>query len=252
MNMSEVINDIKLMNGLNTLALPFKQPVETVIREALQVSIRTFSRFKPLMKEGIVSRKALKSPSQLDAARGIYILPPELTTTPVQDAYVYLANYNGERHEQMTSSFSVGSPFVGFGSYGPQDMINATHTGAAVNKYAGITTRTPTSKWLGANKFQLFDFPEDAWCHIQVKVNHDENGETIEESCVESFMELANYDVQTMLYNTLKNFNNVGGAFKETQLKIDEWAGAAASRKELVNKWEQTFYYDDLDLIQFF
>lgn len=252
MNMSEVINDIKLLNGLNTIALPFKQPVEVVIREALQISIRTFSRFKPIQKEGIVSRKQLRSPSQLDAARGVYILPPELTTSPVQDAYAYLADYNGERHEQMTTSFSIGSPFVGFGSYGPQDMMNATHTGAAVNKYAGITTRTPTSKWLGSNKIQLFDFPEDAWLHIIAKTNHDENGETIEESCVESFMELANLDVQTVMYNNLKNMNNTGGAFKEIQLKIDEWAGSAAARKELVASWTNTFHYDDLDLIQFF
>lgn len=49
MNISEVINDIKVTEGLNTIALPFKQPIEIVIRDILQeVSIRTFSRFKAM------------------------------------------------------------------------------------------------------------------------------------------------------------------------------------------------------------
>ena len=46
--------------------------------------------------------------------------------------------------------------------------------------------------------------------------------------------------------------NNVGSAFKEIQLKIDDWANAAADRKALLEKWDGTFHYDNLDLVQFF
>ena len=46
--------------------------------------------------------------------------------------------------------------------------------------------------------------------------------------------------------------NNVGSAFKEINLKIDDWSGAESARKELIDKWTQSFHYDDLDLIQFF
>jgi hypothetical protein len=65
-------------------------------------------------------------------------------------------------------------------------------------------------------------------------------------------MELAILDVQRTLYNQLKNMNNVGGAFKEIQLKIDDWSGAEAARKELIDKWTNTFHFDNLDLVQFF
>lgn len=252
MNMSEVINDIKLANGLNTIALPFNKPTEVVIKEVLQTSIRTFSRYKPNVKEGFEPRKSLKSPDEQAEKSGIYILPPHYTTTPVQYADAYMASDKYKYGEVTSNAFTVGSPFIGFGSYYPQDILNAVNTGVAINKYAGVTSTQPSSKWLGFNKIQLFDFPKDCYIHFVVKCNHDSNGETIPESCVESFMQLATLDVQIMLYNNLKNMNNVGSAFKEIQLKIDDWANAAADRKALLEKWDGTFHYDNLDLVQFF
>ena len=252
MNISEVTNDIKLSLGLNTIALPFKDSTENVIGEILKVSIRTFSRFKPLIKEGFEERKLLRSPSDSARKNGIYYLPESLTTTPVQYADAYVASATNQDGEVTTNAFTVGSPFVGFGSYYPQDILNATQTGAAINKYAGITATTPTSKWLGYNKIQLFNFPENIFVKFIVKCEHDLSGETIPESCVESFMELAVLDVQRTLYNQLKNWNSMGSAFKEINLKIDDWSNAESARKELIDKWTQSFHYDDLDLIQFF
>ena len=252
MNTSEVIQDIKLTLGLNTIALPYKDSTENVVAEILKTSIRTFSRFKPLIKEGFEERKRLRSPSE-DAKRNcIYYIPESLTTTPVQYADAYVASATTQDGEITTNTFTVGSPFVGFGSYYPQDILNATQTGAAINKYAGITQSVATSKWLGYNKIQLFNFPENIIVKFIVKCEHDLSGETIPESCVESFMELATLDVQRVLYNQLKNMTNVGSAFKEVTLKIDDWSNAESARKELIEKWTNNFHFDDLDLIQFF
>lgn len=252
MNISEAINDIKFTLGLNTIALPYKDSTENVIAEIMKTSIRTFSRFKPLVKEGYEERKHLRAPSNSAKNNCIYYLPESLTTTPVQYADAYPASLLNQDNEVTTNSFTVGSPFVGFGSYYPQDILNATNTGAAINKYAGVTASVATSKWLGYNKIQLFNFPENIYIRFVVKCDHDLSGETIPESCVESFMELAVLDVQRTLYNQLKNMTNVGSAFKEIQLKIDDWSNAESSRKELVEKWTNTFHYDDMDLIQFF
>lgn len=252
MNISEVINDIKMVCGLNTIALPYKDSTENVVKEILKTSIRTFSRFKPYIKEGYSERKDLRSPSESAKKEGIYYIPEFLTTTHVHYADAYVASAENQNGEVTTNAFTVGSPFVGFGSYYPQDIVNATGTGATINKYAGVTSSVPTSKWLGYNKIQLFNFPENIYVRFVVACDHDLTGETIPESCVESFMELAILDVQRTLYNQLKNMNNVGGAFKEIQLKIDDWSGAEAARKELVDKWTNTFHFDDLDLVQFF
>ncbi len=238
--------------GLNTIALPYKDSTENVVKEILKTSIRTFSRFKPYIKEGYSERKDLRSPSESAKKEGIYYIPEFLTTTHVHYADAYVASAENQNGEVTTNAFTVGSPFVGFGSYYPQDILNATGTGAAINKYAGVTSSVPTSKWLGYNKIQLFNFPENIYVRFVVACDHDLTGETIPESCVESFMELAILDVQRTLYNPLKNMNTVGGAFKEIQLKIDDWSGAEAARKELVDKWTNTFHFDDLDLVQFF
>jgi hypothetical protein len=63
---------------------------------------------------------------------------------------------------------------------------------------------------------------------------------------------LAVLDVEMTLYNLLKNMNNVGSAFKEIQLKIDEWSSAEGNRKTLIDKWTETFHLDQIDLIEFF
>ena len=60
MNISDCVNDIKTTLGLNTIALPFNEPIETVIQNILKTSIRTFSRFKPIVKECYIKRSDLK------------------------------------------------------------------------------------------------------------------------------------------------------------------------------------------------
>jgi hypothetical protein len=252
MNMSDVINDIKMRLGLNAIALPFDRPTEVVIREILQGTIRTFSQFKPDIKETYATKDALKSPN--DAARkvGIFILPPEVTRTPVQYADAYPMSSVTVDEEATTNPFTIGSPFVGFGSYYPQDIMNAELTGAAINKFIGVTSSPASSKWLGYNQIQLFNFPDEALVRFVVKCDHDPQGESIPVSCRESFIELATLDVEMTLYNLLKNMNNVGSAFKEIQLKIDEWSGAEGNRNQLIEKWTTTFHFDQIDLISFF
>lgn len=253
MNMSKVINDIKLANGLNTIALPFDKPVELVIREILEGTIRTFSHFKPWRREGTYAMNTLRSPDDYSKRQGIYFLPEDMTITEVRDATAYLGSSIESEYGHSINTFTVGTPFVGFGSYYPQDIINATATGAAINKYTGITAAVPTSEWKGFNKIQLFNFPKNSNVHFIVNCNHDPSGETIEESLVESFMKLATLDVRRTLYAQLKNMVGVGSAFKETQLKIDDWSGADSAYWELLDKWEGVFHLDEIEeLVQFF
>lgn len=252
MNMSDVINDIKMRLGLNAIALPFDKPTEIVLREILQGTIRTFSQYKPQIRETYSVKDALKSPSDVDRRVGIFILPPDVTRTPVQYADAYPVSPVKLDDEATTNPFTVGSPFVGFGSYYPQDIMNAELTGATINKFIGVTSTAPTSKWLGYNRIQLFNFPDDTMIKFVVKCDHDPHGESIPVSCRESFIDLATLDVEMTLYNLLKNMNNVGSAFKEIQLKIDEWSGAESARNSLLEKWTDSFHLDDMDLISFF
>lgn len=252
LNITDVIRDIKMSLGLETIALPFDKPTEIVLKEIIQISVRTFSQFKPLIREGYENRKNLRSPDEQSKRMGIYILPASLTVTPVQYADAYMANGEDPKEQAAVNVFTVGTPFVGFGSYYPQDIINAVGTGAAINKYSGVTSKPQTSKWLGYNRIQLFEFPDNAYIKFVAKCDHDLSCETIPITCRESFMELASLDVKRTLYSMLKNMNTVGSAFKEIQLRIDDWSGAESERKQLVDSWTSSFHIDDLDLVQFF
>jgi len=252
MNITDVVNDIKLSQGLNGIALPYKEPIENVIQEILKITVREFSDFKPYVREGYAMRQDLLSPNETAKKLGIYLIPPNLLITRVKTADACMASASYQPGTASVNAFTVGSPFVGFGSYYPQDIVNATMTGAAVNKFLGVTSQVPNSKYLGHNKIQLFHFPEKCLIKFDVKCEHDMSLETIEDSFYTSFVELATLDVQRTLYNNLKNMQNVGSAFKEIQLKIDEWSGAEAAQRELLKEWTQSFHLDDSELIQFF
>ena len=106
MNISDVVNDIKLTQGLNTIALPFDKPIELVIQEIIKTSVRTFSQFKPYIREGYEEKKNLRSPSEFDKKREIYILPESLTITPVQTADAFAASNQFQPTEASTNAFT--------------------------------------------------------------------------------------------------------------------------------------------------
>lgn len=252
MNISEVVNDIKLTQGLNTIALPFDAPVDTVIQQILETTVREYSEFKPYIHECWELRKNLRAPSETAAKMGIYMLPPVCTTTRVKDARAEIASSQYQDNEVTTNTFTVGTPFVGFGSYYPQDILNAQMTGAAINKYAGLSSQAPNSKYLGFNKIQLFNFPDTCCIKFTVERVHDLSLETIPDTCYETFVELATLDVQRTLYNQIKNMQNVGSAYKEIQLKIEDWSGAEKEQKALMEKWRGNFHLDHPEWITFF
>ncbi|MBR5296306.1 MAG: hypothetical protein IKU29_00345 [Parabacteroides sp.] len=248
MNITDVIEDIKKPCGLNTIALPFKESVENAIRDIITTSVRTFSQFKPQEKECQCERRFLRYQNEYERANGIYLIPEQLTSTPVMycDAYPISSQKVDTANQVGSNAFSVVSPFVGFGSYYPQDIMNATITGAAVNKFIGVSSQVPTSRWRGHNKIQLLNWPKESFILFVAKCDHDLSLETIPDSCRESFIELATLDVQRTIYNDIKN-QIVGSAFRNIQINIDNFAGAEEARKALVKEWGESFHLDEVE-----
>lgn len=253
MNISTVISDMKLQLGLQTIAMPFDKPIELIMKEILEGCIRTFSHYKKAEKSCIEMIKNLRYVSEDEKALGIFYIPPALCTTMVHDVYAQPVSGNYRNGETTINAFTVGSPFVGFGTYYPQDILNAVLTGAAVNKYAGVTINPPSSEWLGYNKIRLYNYPQDSAVMFTAKCDHELTGETIPESQVEAFKALAELAVKKTIYNNLKNINNLGSQFKDIQLKVEEWSGAAEAYDNLLKEWNGVAHLDDIqDIIQFF
>jgi hypothetical protein len=231
MNMSRCISSIIIQLGLYNVNLPFKETTENVIQNVLKTTtIPIYSQFVPWMKEDIVSVTALKVVDQKNA---IYMLPATLTTTPV----MYVSNVS------MPAQNTRGT----YGDIAPAYGINRSAQGVITSQaymmLAGEMRAEPTFEYLGHNKIKLYGYPK-VFLEFRVACEHDENGESIEASCYDSFMQLAMLDVKMFLYNTLKLYDNIPSAFGNIVLKVEDYQPAESERNSLLEDWRNIFHLD--------
>lgn len=245
MNLSQCISSIILSLGLHTITLPFTDsgtktptPTEKVIQNVLvKRTIPEYSEFQPWMREGEINVTQLQA---VDERKGIYLLPAWLTQTPVK----YVADVHMPFHNQR-GTFGDIAP-----AYGINRSVQGVATSQAYMMVAGQMRAEPTFDYLGNNKIRLYGWPKTI-IEIRVACQHLPNGESIPDSCYDSFMELAELDVQVMLYNNLKMYDGIPSAFGEIKLHSEDYQNASSDRKALLDQWRDTFYVDDDSLIQF-
>ena len=229
---------MKMQLGLYNLVLPFKDeitgdptPVENVIRDVItNVTIPMYSQFVPWIREGSQNISTLPV---IDQKRAVYLLPAFLTTTPV----MYVLDVN------MPVMNTRGT----YGDIAPAYGINRSTQGVITSQaymmVAGQMRAEPTFEYLGENKIKLYGFPKTEVV-FRVACEHEPNGETIEASCYDSFMQLAMLDMKMFLYNTLKLYDGIPSAFGNIQLKIEEFQGADSERTSLLTQWNDVFHLD--------
>ena len=238
MNLSKAISALIMQHGLYNVTLPFVNkdtgapvPTDKVVHEVLSVmTIPIYSDYKPWIREGTCD---LKSMELVDRQMNIYKLPAYLTATPVK------------------SVIDVSLPFMNtrgtFGDIAPAFGINRSVQGVITSEaymmLASQMRAEPSFKYLGFNKVQLFGYPCTV-LNFTLSCERDSNGETIPESCYESFMELAALDLKTFLYNNLKYYNELPTAHGTINLKIDDYQSAEGDRKALLEKWDDVYHVD--------
>jgi len=244
MNLSKAVTQLKMQLGLYGLTLPFKDeqtgdpiPTENVIREVLvNMTIPIFSQFAPWIRECECNISKMKL---VDEDQAIYLLPHYLTLTPVM--YVVDVNLPFQNNR---GTFGDIAP-----AYGINRSVQGVLTSQAYMMVAGQMRSEPTFDYLGNNKIRLYGYPRVPLT-FKVACQHDPNGESIEESCYDSFMQLAMLDVKQFLYNTLKLYDGIPTAFGNINLKIDDYQSAEADRKALLDDWNDRFHLD-MDWEQF-
>lgn len=231
MNMSKVISSIMTEYALYQITLPFKDPTETVIMNILStVTIPQYSEFVPWQRKEIVDVRHMQ---MIDKAWGIYILPATLTTPPIKD----VINVDFPTGQFRGMYGDIATPF------GVSRSIQGVLINNAYSTLIGEARAEPTFEYLGENRIKLNGFPR---CQLEFTINseHMPTGETIEETCYSSFMELASLDVQITLYNTLKLYDNLPTAFGTLSLKSDDYQAAIAEKKSLLKEWNETCHID--------
>lgn len=238
MNMSTVASSLKMQLGLYGITLPFKDqvtgqptPTENVIMDVLStMTIPRYSQFVPWMREGTINIKSLKC---INEREGIYLLPAFLTTTPVMYVSDVSLPYKNTR-----GTYGDISP-----AYGVSRSVQGVITAQSYMMLAGQMRAEPTFQYLGNNKIKLYGYPATE-LSFSVACQHETNGETIEDSCYDSFMQLAELDTKIFLYNSLKLYDNIPTAFGQINLKIDEWQSAESDRNALLDQWREIYHLD--------
>lgn len=238
MNISRAISHIKMQLGLYNITLPFKDeitgqtiPTENVIRDVITtVTIPIYSEFVPWIREGTINIKNLKV---VDKHNGVYMLPAFLTLTPVK----YVSEVSLPFHNTRGTYGDIAP------AYGINRSVQGVITSQSYMMVAGQMRAEPSFEYLGENKIKLYGYPKTE-LSFKVACEHEPNGESIKDSCYDSFMELAILDVKHFLYNTLKLYDGIPTAFGNINLKIDDYQSAESDRNALLDKWRDSFHLD--------
>lgn len=235
MNQSEVVTRIKLKLGLNAIATPFDD-INSVIMEILNtITIPVFSKYYPYKEEIKLNLNDLTLLEKTNQYK-IYLLPEFVHRKLL---YVFDCVYD--------ASCMSG---LGFGYYGeviPLMTGNAIQQSMLSNATAQlISTMLPkmTFKYEAPRKLYIYNAYSSYKVILKVGFEHDRSMASIPDTASESFMELALLDVKENLYPTLKRYNNIPTAIGNIDLKIDDWENAENDRKELINRWDDTYHLD--------
>lgn len=244
MNMSGVISSIGSQLGINNISLPFVDPItgdETSAENVLLNVITTttipiYSQFVPWVRVGDINLGNLKL---VDRNSNIYMLPQFLTTTEV----MYVIDVSLP-HINTRGTYGDISP-----AYGISRSVEGVINSMEYMMVAGQMRAEPTWDYLGYNKIRLYGYPK---CMLTFKVAccHEPNGETIEESCRDSFTELAVLDIKEYLYNNLKYYEEIPSAFGNLKLRTEDLQSATGDKNTLLDRWRDTFHLDITDYME--
>ena len=245
MNLSKCISALIMQNGLYQIVLPFidqatkkPKPTEQVLHEVIStVTIPVYSEFVPNVVTGTAHVRDLKV---IDERNGIYLLPAHLTYTEVKSVLDVRLPFHNAR-----GTFGDIAP-----AYGINRSVQGVATSQAYMMVAGEMRNEPTFKYLGNNKIQLFGWPKTI-LEFELGCEHEANGETIPSTCYDSFMELANLDVQVFLWNTLRHYEELPTAFGTIKTNSQDWQGAEDKRKALLDDWRDKFHLDAASNMKF-
>lgn len=234
MNISQLITRIKINCGIYSIALPFDNADEAIKDVIQNITLRTFSTLCPCYE---TVRFDLHSLERLEknANYEVYLLPDIFSEREL--LFVKSADYD-ESDISGIGYWGGGIPLLQ-GNMLRQSML----TNAGLNLTNKIIPRV-TFKYEHPRKITLYNVLSSCKIVLTLALSHDKNLTSITPTMEESFFKLAVLDVKDMLYQTLKHYNDIQTAYGNINLRLDDWAQAAADRKQLLDDWENTYHMD--------
>lgn len=230
MNISELLTTIKIDLGIYGLAIPMDNLDERMMDIIRLRSIKTYSQFFPYVQKIELNLNDLESTTN-NYDKKEYILPDIFGNRRI----IYVKDID-QRPAGMTG---YTYPDIG------DDFLESFALGQAAANVASLIAPPSTFEFVHPNKLILYNTYSFAnRITLTIATEHFDNLMSIPASQWESFEELAIIDVKAFLYGTLKHYNEIQTAHGTINLHIDDWASASQERKELIDRWRDTYHLD--------
>lgn len=237
MNMSKVLSEIKLDLGLGVIHTVFEDIDNTIITIIQNTTIPVFSKYHAFQQDVCFDLSDLDVLYK-NVNRRCYRLP-YTEKSPMKLLYVYDVQYESSTMNGI-GYYGSGLPFMGnINTIQQMMMANAN------SQIANLSIPKMTFKFEPPNKLWLYEMYASQKVWMKLGFEHLKNLSSLSDSGEDrSFFDLAELDVKMKLYPTMKQFTQINTAYGNIDLKIDDWADAKSERKELLDRWEDSYHLD--------
>ena len=233
MNISNVVTRIKLSLGLMAISTPFENIDEVITTIIDDITLPVFSQYNPVKETVRFNTTELEMIDKTEQYK-IFVLPEFKNRNLL---YVFDVRYDD-------------ACLSGFGYYGggmplmTGNIINQTMLANAGASLLNNMMPKLTFHYEHPRKVWIYNMYSSSKLIFELGFEHDKSLASIPETARESFMELALLDVKMNLYPTMKQYSTINTSLGSIDLKIDDWANAESERKDLINRYDDTYHLD--------
>lgn len=223
--------------GIYGIALPIEN-VDQFMKDIVEdTTLPVFSIYHPRYEHIIVTSAEFKRAS--DGPSGAcdkYILPQRLFEGR-EVLFVRDVEYAAGLDEYYTR-------YPGVTMMSGQNYFEELMLSNAQKPIIDMAVNKITFKYEHPRILYIYDALLSSQLEITLACEHDTSLQSIEPTAAESFYQLAELDVMDALWNVVKNYEEMGGAYDRIALKIDEWKSAKEKREQLLKDWDEVYMLD--------
>jgi hypothetical protein len=233
MNLSNIMTRLKLKVGLINIATPFENLDDVLLQIVQEITVPVFSIYYPYKMSIPVNIHDYELLEKTDNYEKFLL--PDFQNQKL--LYVFDVNYDD-------------SVLAGLGYYGGGyplmmgNLIDQTMLSNAGASVMNMMIPKITFKFEPPRALYIYNAYSSSKMIIDLGFEHDKSLATIPDTCREEFLKLATLDVKENLYPTLKQYTELNTAIGNINLKLDDWQNADDQRRDLIEKWDDTYHLD--------
>lgn len=236
MNINRIIRRIKRIIGIYGIALPFDDLDKEILEILEDTTLPVFSKYCPdwqiISIDTEICQKVYRK-GNCD----LYLLPD---FGEKEILYVKRVEYN----EQFLRT-SLYPTYLGTQSTTAFGDLLCSNVGKQI---ADSITNAITFHYEHPRKLYIYDALVSSKLLVTIGFVHDSSFQSINPTTDESFFQLAALDVKAGLYPTIKHYEGLDTVYGRIELKLDNWANAEEERNQLIEKWDESYLLDFIDL----